>query len=154
MKKILVMVILASLLLSGCSLFRTGETNQQVSDADMATRVAELLATMTTPTLEEFFPDTPTAPVATEFSLPSSVGTATEETPVVVLSVVPTAEVSPTATLEPTTAATSTPEEPTATPTATATATANLTDPANRLGNPSGSDPMDNRDTWSWPNRR
>jgi len=151
MKKILVSLILASLLLSGCSLFRTGEANQPVSDADMATRVAELLATMTTPTQEEFFPDTPTAPVATEFSLPSSVGTATSETPVVVLTEVPTAEVTPTATLEPTTDATSTPEAPTPTSTATATATANLTDPAVRLGNPSGSDTMDSRDNWSWP---
>lgn len=160
MKKMILSLILVSLLLSGCSLFRTSSP-EEISDAEMATRVAELLATMTTPTLEDFFPEMPTLPSATEFALPSVVETATEtpatavvetvETPVVVLAETPTETVAPTATLEPTSAFTSTPAEPTPTRTATATATANLTDPANRLGTPSGSDSMDSRDNWSWP---
>ncbi len=158
MKKMLVSMIVVSLLLSGCSLFRTSNP-EEISDAEMATRVAELLSTMTTPTIEEFFPDTPTAPAATEFALPSVVETTTEptpqietvETPVVVLVETPTETPAPTATEEPTAAVTSTPAEPTATRTATATATANQTDPANRLGLPSASDALDSRDNWSWP---
>jgi hypothetical protein len=154
MKKILVMVILASLLLSGCSLFRTGDSNAPVSDADMATRVAELLATMTTPTMEEFFPPTPTLGLPTAQGLPSSVESSTPEgtavTPVVVLTETTPAPTA-TATQEPTSEFTSTPEPPTATATATVTATANLTDPANRLGSPSSSDPMDSYQAWSWP---
>jgi len=164
MKKSLVIVILAALLLSGCSLFRTGGTQKPVSDADMATRVAQLLSTMTTPTLEEFFPDTPTAEPPTPMGLPSTVETATaaaptSETPVVVLTeaptiaptITPTEAVLPTATIAPTEAPTSTPVLPTVVPTATATATPNTADPANRLGSATGSDTMDSFDHWSWP---
>lgn len=160
MKKSLVIVILAALLLSGCSLFRTSGTEQPVSDADMATRVAQLLSTMTTPTLEEFFPDTPTSEPPTPMGLPSTVETATvaaptSETPVVVITELPTAAATatlqPTVTLAPTQAPTGTPAQPTALPTATATATPNTADPANRLGNATGSDPMDSFDHWSWP---
>ena len=157
MRKIFVIFLLASLLLSGCGLLRTGSSDQNLSDAEMATRVAELLSTMTTPTVEEFFPPTSTAAVPTPQGLPSVVesetpaAVPTTETPVVVISEAPTLEATATATLEPVVETTSTPEQPTATPTATATATANQNDPAARLGSPSGSDPFDQADHWSWP---
>lgn len=159
MKKTIVIILLAAMLLTGCNLFRTGSQQQQLSDADMATRVAELLSTMTTPTLEEFFPPTPTSEPPTPMGLPSTVETATvaptSETPVVVLTeaptIAPTEAVQPTATIPPTEAPTSTPVVATVVPTATATATPNTADPANRLGNATGSDPMDSYDHWSWP---
>jgi hypothetical protein len=144
MRKILPLLLLASLLLSGCGLVRVG-TDKPVSDADMATRVAELLSTMTTPTVEMVFPATATFTLPTIAPTP----TATIETPVVVITEAPT--VAPVDTLQPTPAPTNTPSVPTATPTATASATLSTSDPANRLGNPTGSDTMESYVNWSWP---
>jgi hypothetical protein len=141
MKKLIPVMIIFGLLLSGCGLLQQfQQPDDQLSEAEMATRVAELLATMTTPTLEEVFPPTPTAGLPT-VNLP------TVETPVVVITEAPT---EPPATEEPT-------EEPTVevteTPTATPEPTEDLpdTDPAKKLGAPTGSDPMDNAGKWFWP---
>jgi hypothetical protein len=115
----------------------------------MATRVAELLSTMTTPTAEIVFPPTATP------GLPTIAPTATQQPgPTMPIAENPTVSFTATAT------ATSTPVVATTMPTAmnptvsytpTVTATAPATDPANKLGNPTGSDPMDSYQKWAWP---
>ena len=155
MKKIFVSLILASLLLSSCSLLGNASPDQDMSDAEMATRVAELLAAMTTPTVEEFFPPTATAAAPTQQGFPSVVQTETPAdfpattTAVVVVSPAPSEEV--TATQQPVAEVTATPEQPTSTPQPTATATPNQNDPASRLGSPSSTDPFDSAEHWAWP---
>lgn len=145
MKKIIPVLIILGLLLGACSLLPQGTGSQDLSDEEMATRVAELLSTMTTPTEEIVFPPTPTAGLPT-VNLPTV--QPTESTPVVVTTV-------------PAVIATITPSETTpeaettqsAEPTATAepTGTAIPGDPINSLGAPSGTDSMDSYQKWAWP---
>ncbi|MHC1740661.1 MAG: hypothetical protein AB9897_06070 [Anaerolineaceae bacterium] len=156
MKKIILVLMLVSLLLAGCSAF-TGGSTQTVSDEEMATRVAQLLSTMTTPTpTQEFeFPATPTQ------TSTAAVVTATPEaslaTPVVAAGepaltatvVVATATTMPTATVAVTEAPAATAIPSTAEPSATATVPAS--DPALTLGNPTSADSMDNASKWTWP---
>ena len=138
MKKLIPVLIVLSLVLTACSNFPLQGGDEPVTDAEMATRVAELLATMTTPTTEIAFPPTstplPPTPVPTE---PPAVPTpvlATEE---------------PVETAEPG-EGTGTPEA-TAEPTATEAADVPETDPVRKLGTPSGSDPFDSYEKWAWP---
>jgi len=146
MKKLIPVLIALVFLLSACDILGGAATEAPMSDAQMATRVAQLLATMTTPTTEIVFPPTPTM-TATVVILP------TEET------IEPTA----TATLEVTQEETDAPEaeetaaateaKPTGEPesTATLTPTVSSNDPAARLGTPSGVDDMSKADNWGWP---
>jgi hypothetical protein len=160
MKKIIPILVILSILLAGCGSL-TGGNSQSVSDAQMATRVAQLLATMTTPTVEIDFPATPTVmqtpvvvtatpavaqstPVVAGGELPSATPEMTETDLPTATAAVTTA--TPTETAAATeAAATSTPASP------TATATAVSGDPASNLGNPKGSDSMDSAANWTWP---
>ena len=66
MKKLIPVLIILSLVLTACGNLPLGRTEEDMSDSEMATRVAELLSTMTTPTTEMVFPPTPTPQAATE----------------------------------------------------------------------------------------
>lgn len=145
MKKLIPLILVASLLLSGCSLFRTQNGEKPLTDAEMATRVAEILSTMTTPTVEIVFPATATFSIPVLEFTPTPQPTA--ETPIVV--VTDATVTAPTATVQVTTEATT--PEPTATVTPSPTVTPPPTDPAIRLGSPTGSDAMDTYVNWSWP---
>jgi hypothetical protein len=146
MKKLIPLILAASLVLSGCNLFRTQNGEKPLTDAEMATRVAEILSTMTTPTVEMVFPATAT------FSIPVLDATPTpqptEETPVVEITDAGNTP-APTATVQVTVDA-ATPEA-TATLQPSPTATPPPTDPILKLGNPTGSDAMDSYVNWSWP---
>jgi len=160
MKKIIPIftaLIVLIFLLSACDLLGGNTVATPVSDAQMATRVAELLSTMTTPTTEIVFPPTPTATATTEI-LPTVEVTEATVTPQEAVTQIITATPDPNVTPDPNatstaialeTASTTTASESTATPTATATASAN--DPATSLGNPTASDSLDSRDKWAWP---
>ncbi len=119
----------------------------------MATRVAEILSTMTTPTLEMVFPATATSQHATVLdSTPTPQSTA--ETPVVVITdagITPAG--TPTATLTATAQVTtdSTTPAPTATVTATPTVTASSPIPPTAWAPPPAPTTMDSYDNWSWP---
>lgn len=148
MKKIVPLIVILALILTGCGSLTGG--NSTVSDAEMATRVAAYLATMTTPTSEIEFPATPTPQPTAILITATPLVTAT---PVVVVD-------TPTATAEgevtETSAAateTTTTETVTSTPevTPTATATTSSTDPAVTLGTATGSDSMDSASNWTWP---
>ena len=152
MKKIILIAAILALLLTGCSSFNGGN-QPSVSDEEMATRVAQLLSTMTTPTTEIDFPPTPAdlpapilitatpelataTPVVAEETLATATQTSVTEIPTATAAV-------PTATLAATSiVATSTPL-PTATPPAS--------DPALALGAPTGTDTFDSPATWTWP---
>lgn len=153
--KIIPIVVILSLLLTSCSLFSNLKAEQPLTDAEMATRVAQLLSTMTTPTAEIVFPATSTpAPTATADLITLATATPEEEvggelaTAMVVL---PTLQATPTAMLA----------QPILEPTPTLsemlqtspTATVNVpdSDPIKSLGNPTGSDPMDVANKWAWP---
>ena len=147
MKKIVPIIVILALLLASCSSL-TG-TKDNLSDEEMATRVAQLLATMTTPTTELEFPATPT-PLPTSM-LMTATPLATN-TPVVMITSTPVVEMatesateSATGTVSPTATAATTTETP------TVTATASSSDPATKLGIPTGIDPMDSSSTWTWP---
>lgn len=156
MKKIipvLTAIIVVIFLLSACNLLGGNTVATPVSDEQMATRVAELLSTMTTPTTEIVFPPTPTATATTEI-LPTVEVTETTATPQEAVTQIITATPDPNVTVTVAATAASTEAsggetEATAAPTATATASAN--DPANTLGNPTASDSLDSRDKWAWP---
>lgn len=156
MKKIipiLTALIILIFLLSACDLLGGNTVATPVSDAQMATRVAELLSTMTTPTTEIVFPPTPTATSTTEV-LPTVEATEATVTPQVAVTEIITATPDPnvTVTVAATVASTEASggeTEATASPTATATPPAG--DPASTLGNTTGSDPLDSRDKWAWP---
>jgi hypothetical protein len=150
MKKVLI-VLLGAILLAGCSL--TGGSS--LSDAQMSTRVAQLLTEMpqsptetVLPTLQAFG-QTPSSIAPTEdneaaevTSTPSAdlfatlTPTATQPTPTPTETLTPTLLPTETATL------TNTPQ-PTYTPPAT--------DPRMRLGPPASTDPMNDEKTWNWP---
>ena len=145
MKKIVPVIVILALLLSGCSAF-TGSSDN-LSDEEMATRVAQLLSTMTTPTMEIQFPATPTPLPTTNVII-----TATPEmtaTPVVAETPTVVMETATEAATELATAAATEAATEAATPTVTATTSS--TDPASKLGNPTGSDTMDDGSAWLWP---
>lgn len=139
MKKLIPVLIILGLALSACGNLPIGRNDEPLTDSDMATRVAELLATMTTPTTEMVFPPTPMPPAATEAPAEPTAPPATqapaeppaEETPVVVEE-----------TLIPGDAPT---------PTATPESVLPETDPARKLGNPTSTDPFDSYEKWIWP---
>lgn len=139
MKKVLP-VILIVFLLTGCSLPGIRATP---SDAEMATRVAQILTSM--PANQQATSIPPTAviqqPTVVVITLPPAEETST-----------PAPSEMPTATLAATEAPGETPTQagtPTYTPIPSFTAPA--TDPRLRLGTPTSTDPMDNADTWGWP---
>ena len=148
MKKTILVTILLSVVLVGCSLFTGSQSEKPLTDAEMATRVAELLTTMTSPTAEIVFPPTPTVGLPT--IAPTEQATTAVETPVVVTTEPPSVPATPTATPQ-VTESTPLPPEPTATLAPSATATVPATDPALKLGNPTGSDPLDSYAKWAWP---
>lgn len=145
MKKFVLILVIMALLLAGCSTL-IGGNSQAVSDEQMATRVAQLLATMTTPTQELDFPATPT-PQATAVVITATPQLSTS-TPVVMETQLATAtpEVE---TATPQATVSETPTEETATPTATATVPA--TDPVLALGTPTSADTFDTASKWTWP---
>ena len=134
MKKLIPVLILLSLTLSACGLFSPGAANTQVSDAEMSTRVAELLSTMTTPTTEVVNPPTPT-PTAT---LPPPTATVAQPTAVIATEETETAEETEVV-------------AGTATPAATATLNVRAGDPVLKLGTPDDFDPFDSAEKWTWP---
>ncbi len=157
MKKILPIMLVMVLLLAGCDLLTNQPANEPLSDSEMATRVAELLATMTTPTTQLEFPTTapqalptiaPTQTVATSV-LPSITPVVVISTQVATSTPQPTNTPAPTATVTPSPTAANTPVVVVNTPSATATLAAG--DPAGRLGQPTSVDEMDNADQWGWP---
>ena len=145
MKKLFALMILATLLLSAC-----GTGGAPPDDAELATKVAEMLTAMPTTTGQAgVFPTDVPKPLPTQTSLP-----ATPTIIVVTAAPDPTQVVSPTA-VPPT--ATSVPATATAEPTATAVPTATpqgptpttvAGDPRTRLGNPAWRDTMDNDNNW------
>lgn len=145
-KRLPIMIILLVFVLSGCSLLGASSNTETVSDAQMATRVAELLSTMTTPTTEIDFPPTPTATVA----LPTVMLPTTTATTVVTEVITATPESAVTETASTATSNPTTETAATATPAATATAVAG--DPATSLGTPTGSDDLTSFSNWGWPN--
>ena len=148
-RKLFPLLVLIPLILAGCSLFDNLKSDQPLTDAEMATRVAELLSTMTTPTSQLAFP--PTATLGEIVAPPTS-------TPVVlvVTSPTPTVEVggleetpSGTETVDvPVLEMTPTPSDPTATPEVLDLPDS---DPLNSLGTASSVDNLDNNTKWSWP---
>lgn len=152
MKKLIPVLIILSLALGACSALPFGQPDETLTDTDMATRVAELLATMTTPTTELVFPPTPTTAPPTATATPEPTAAPTAE-----LTEAPTGE--PTASAEATTepevtgTVEATVEPPTATATVqpTVTGTPQAGDPVLKLGAPTGIDPFDNETKWVWP---
>ena len=144
MKKLIPLLIVLSLVLTACGNFPLKGNDEPVTDAEMATRVAELLATMTTPTTEIVFPPTPTATMVTEEPT---------EPPVQPTAVVPTTEPAVTTETSETPVITEATEAPEATATPSPTPTLNVpdTDPIRKLGTPSGTDPFDSYEKWAWP---
>lgn len=142
MKKLIPVLIVFSLVLTACANFPLGGGDEAITDAEMATRVAELLATMTTPTTEIAFPPTATMMPPT----PQPTEPPAEPTPVL-------ATEEPVETAEPTDDPGEGDETPEATEEPTAAPTADMpdTDPARTLGTPSGSDPFDSYEKWTWP---
>lgn len=146
MKKFIPVMIVLSLLLTSCGILPLGGNDKPVTDAEMATRVAELLATMTTPTTEIDFPATPTPMPAT----PEPTEAPVEPTEVLATTEPGEGTAEPTAEPGATEEVTGTPDA-TAEPSATPTAQVPDTDPAKKLGAPTGSDPFDSYEKWAWP---
>lgn len=142
MKKVIPVLIILTLLLGACDLLPPGLVEKPLSDAEMATKVAQLLGTMTTPTTEMVFPPTSTVTAAAPTAEPptATVELPTATQPPAETTVAPTVEG---ATPEPTT------EAPTETPEATATTVPG--DPASLLGEPTGVDALDSYEKWLWP---
>jgi hypothetical protein len=142
MKKVLPFLIVL-ILLSGC--FPSG----QVSDAEMATRVAQILTSYPTNTVNPALAPSPMSVEPFNTSLPALAQTAEDTgTP----TSAPTETPLPTATETPAAVPTDTPALPTSTIAVTPVAafTAAPGDPVARLGNPTSSDPMDNAAVWNW----
>lgn len=139
MKKLIPLLILFSLLLGACDLLPAGLIEKPLSDAEMQTKVAELLSTMTTANTEIAFPPTATATIQGATQVPPT-ATLEPTQPPVETTVPPTEE-----------GATPEPTLPPATMTPSATATTVPGDPASRLGTPTGSDPLDSYEKWLWP---
>ena len=134
MKKIIVIILLAALALTGC---QNSTTATSESDAAVATRVAQLLTSMPTSTSEA------KQPQSSQVVLPTAALT----------SVVTVTQPAATNTPEPTAAPTEQPTAeatavPTAEPTAQPTTEAVAGDPRASLGDPTWKDAMDNGDNW------
>ncbi len=138
MKKIVTLFII-TILLTSCNMIPTAEPT--MSDADMATRVAQILTVMPTATGQAAADATATPGLPTIAPTDAAVPTATLEVMLPAPTQEPTAE--PTATLAPT-------EAPTATaqPTATAVFTPPPDDPNLKLGTASWTDDFDNGNNW------
>ena len=151
-RKSIFILVLIPLFLVSCTWFSGVKTNQPLDDAQMATRVAQLLSTMTTPTSEIVFP--PTATLAQPTLAPTMT-----QTPVVLLeSPTPagTVEVggelsTPTASIAGTVAENTAAPEPTLEPSPTPGEALPASDPVNTLGSPKGEDVMDSNVKWAWP---
>lgn len=154
MKKAALLIALLTLLLSACS----PGSSPTLTDAEMATRVASILTGMPS--------NTPQAAQVT--SAPSNTPETPQPTPQVVHDTPQASNTPLIATIEtmatkvvstkaaakaPT--ATRTPGTPTDTKTPSDTLEPSLTppnaDPISTLGDPTGTDPMDNPDKWTWP---
>ena len=145
MKKLIPLFIMLSLVLTACGVFPLKGEDDTVSDSEMATRVAQLLATMTTPTVEIAFPDTSTpAPATLTPVIPTATADLMTQEPTPLL-----ATEEPQETAEPT-AGSGTPQA-TQEPTTAATSEMPSTDPVRKLGTPGSSDPFDSYEKWSWP---
>jgi hypothetical protein len=147
MKKVAILLTLLTLLLSAC----TPGASPTLTDAEMATRVAAILTGMpsNTPLPTEAPSQTPVTPQPTPLVVHET--PQASNTPLIVTETnsvsTQAAAKAPTLTRTPKpTTNTKTPsdtEEPSATPPAG--------DPRSTLGNPTGTDPMDNPDKWTWP---
>jgi len=149
MKKIVPIIVILALLLASCSSLTGSKDN--LSDAEMATRVAQLLSTMTTPTTEIEFPATPTPMPITMVMTATPLATNTTEVTMTPTSVVEMATESATELATNAETATPTIEATASSVTPTVTATASSSDPAAKLGTPTGIDTMDAASTWTWP---
>ncbi len=140
MKKLIPLLVIATLLLSGCGIITSPPGDPTPSDEQLATRVAQILTAMPTPTAPPTLPPTQQViePPPTEEIAPTEASKPTD--------------VPPTATAKPTkkptkVPETATPEPPVPTPPPTSTIPA--TDPRLRQGNPAFTDMMD--DSANWP---
>lgn len=146
MKKVALLIALLILLLPAC----TPGASPTLTDAEMATRVATILTGMPSNT-----------PLATE--VPSETAVTPQPTPRVVHDT-PQASNTPLIATETNASApqeaeaateTRTPRTPAITKTPSDTPEPSITppnaDPRTTLGNPTGTDPMDNPDKWTWP---
>lgn len=154
MKKVLPIIVILCILLTGC--VSSSRTN---SDAQMATKVASILTQMpqseqtTTPPGQSQPKDVPTeTATATETTVPTdtTVPTETAVPATATATVTETATAEPTATVDMTTTPQSGGGGPTPTP-GGPTAISPANDPRNLLGSPTSTDPMDNPDKWVWP---
>jgi hypothetical protein len=143
MKKIALFALMV-ILLAGCG----SPGSPTLTDSEMATQVAAILTGMPTNTAAVTAP--PTAKVVNNTPIPSD----TPEIVVEAATEVPTVEVK---TVKPTKTPknTAVPGTPTITLTPSITPTPSDTpsspDPAEQLGSPSGTDPMDSPAKWVWP---
>ena len=147
MKKLIPVIIVLSLALSACSGFPLRGNDDPVTDAEMATRVAELLATMTTPTTEMAFPATPTPMPATPEPTAAPVEPTEAAATSAPVETTPEPTEAPEATEATEAAGTPAAEQPTVTPTLQVPDT----DPIKKLGTPTGFDPFDSYEKWTWP---
>jgi hypothetical protein len=148
MKKAALLFVIFSLALSGCM----PGANPTLTDVEMATRVAAILTGMPTNTIQapSVTPVTP-APVQPTPRIVRDTPQASN-TPVVIA-----ADSTETSAPQGVEAATETPnpETPNITQTPSETPEPSNTpsgdDPSHKLGAPTGTDPMDNPDKWTWP---
>jgi len=146
MKKDALLFVLLTLLLSACM----PGASPTLTDAEMATRVAAILTGMpsNTPPATEAPSNTPVTPQPTP-QIVHDTPRATN-TPLIVMA---THATSPNAAATATEART--PRTSTITKTPSDTSQPSLTppnaDPRSTLGNPTGTDPMENPDKWTWP---
>ena len=167
MKRLLSLLLLVMILISGCT---PGAVEPTFTDAQLATRVNQILTSMPTKTAE--VSEAPTegtdtgtggeATLAAETELPAAPATETPaqpatDTPVEIStetpplpSETPTESTLPTQTATQSNAVTQT-ETPTATVPPLPTGTLPATDPRLALGTPTTTDPMDSPNTWNWP---
>ncbi|MEN6522943.1 MAG: hypothetical protein ABFD14_04380 [Anaerolineaceae bacterium] len=146
-KKIL-LSLCAVLLLAGCSL----PGSQQSKDEEMATRVAEILASSVPPATatQLVFPtNEPTQPVIVEQTLPPT--STPEATATIEVTAAPTETLEPTATLEvDTTGVPAVEVTPLVSVTTGPTPTISTDDPKTLFGKPTDTDTMDNSEKWFW----
>jgi hypothetical protein len=141
MKNILAL-ILTALILIGCNL--PGVTNQTVSEADLSTRVAQILTSFPT--------QTPAEKLMASTSEPSTLTQEPGKSPEIETALPPTLTpsiIAPSETLSPTI------NPPTSLPPAVAkttppTLTPGANDPLRIFGSPMGTDPMNKGEDWGW----
>ncbi len=148
MKKVVILIVLAVLVLSACA----QQATPTQTDSEMATKVAQILTNMPTATGQgpKDMPTTTSLPTLeiTGTKPPADATLAPSETAAPVATQEPSATpVPPTATAAPEVTATATQAVPTQTPSGP-TATPVTGDPRNGLGNPTWTDNMDNGNNW------